>query len=64
MIYETNCVILTGEERIKIYNVLGERYWNDSENIYCAPISQLTDDELKKLGIKNRRAQYLVAEMA
>jgi hypothetical protein len=64
MIYETNCLILTAEHRDKIIDVLGDRYWNDTENIYCAPISRLTDAELEKLGVTNRRAQYLVAEMA
>ena len=59
----TNCFTATEiTEKDLIIEVLGERYWNDAENIYCVPIKELTDDVVKQLGI-NRKAQYLVAEM-
>jgi len=65
--FETNCLVLKGKESSDlIFEIFGERYWNDTENIFCAPTSELEDSEIEKLekaGVKHvKAAQFLICE--
>jgi hypothetical protein len=54
MIYLKNAVVFAGAlDFEKVASVLGDNWWNDSENIYCAPTSCLTESELKGLGVQS-----------
>lgn len=70
MIKKELCFIVTKNDRKNVFPVLGERFWNDSENIVCAPITELTDQELFKIlgddiNLKDARgAMFLIADMS
>ena len=69
MIYETNCLIFLENDIWMLKSVLGERFWNDTENIRCVPTRCVTDEEcleFDKLAgrpLNIRKAQFLIAEM-
>jgi len=69
MIKKSLCFIVDKNDRKNVFPTLGERFWNDSENIVCAPIAELTDKELfsilgDDINLKDARgAMFLIADM-
>ena len=65
-IYETNCLVATGDACIRAHEILGGRFWNSFEGINCAPVQKLTALEFEQLKafIPNlEKADYLITEL-
>ena len=42
----------------KFHSIFGEKWWNDTEDIYCIPVRFITKDQQEKLGIPNLDWHY------
>lgn len=66
--YETNCIVLppSRESSDLIFEIFGDEFWNDTENIFCAPVKEINEvqiEKLKKAGIVNiEKAQFLICD--
>jgi hypothetical protein len=68
MTYETNCLVIQSKPAW-IVEILGEQYWNDTEDIRCIPIRLLEYNELKAIAEKLaftmdsiQKFQYIILE--
>ncbi len=52
MTFETNCLVIASHCNDWIVQILGERFWNDHEDIRCIPQIKLKLNELKAIAEK------------